>query len=492
MAERISFGTLQIPGAPIEPAKPDAPFRIVVLADYSGRQSRGVTGLSKDIAARRLIRVTRENLDEWMAKLGVCLHLPIGARGELIALPFASLDDFHPDQIHDRVAQIANAFDADEKSALLNSLLHHPDFQALESAWRGLDWLIGRAAKGKVEVLLADVSFEEMWADIKTHENLANSALNHLLIEKSIRGPQGNPLAAIVGNYTFYLSAPYIEILGRLAKIAGRANAPFLTTVGPQVLDATYALSPDDSAAWQALRQLPEASMLGVPVPRFLLRQPYGENTRSIDRFAFEEQSSPPDRSQYLWGNPAFACAALLAQGFQKTGWASKPGMVLDVEDLPIHVTMQDGEEEVTLAEAWLDRPMTEQLTKRGLMSFLSVRGKGALQLLRFGSLAQPPQGQPASELRGHWSQPGIAAVAPRPAAPPAPKVSLMTSPPPPAKRTLQPSVLVPQQAAPPPQPIRAPVAAAAPPPAASAAPEPLPVEEEMDPDLAAMLRALE
>lgn len=514
MASPISFGTLQVPGAPIEPAKSESPFRIAVVADFTGRTNRGVTGVSKDIAARRLLRVTRENLDEIMTKLGVSLHLPAGPRGQVIALPFKSLDDFHPDQIHDRVTPIADAYDSEEKSALMNAVLHHPDFQALESAWRGLDWLIGRAAKGKVEVLLADVSFEEMWGDLKTHENLANSALNHLLIEKSIRGPQGQPLAAIVANYTFYLSAPYIEILGRFAKIANRANAPLLTTLGPQVLDPNYIFSAEDTSAWQALRNLPEASIVGVPLPRFLLRQPYGENTRSIDRFALEEVSIPPDRSHYLWGTPALACAALLAQGFHKAGWAAKPGEVLDVEDLPVHVYSQDGEEEVVVGEAWLDRPMTEQLGKKGLMSLLTVRGMAAMQLLRFQSLAQPAPGQQASELRGHWTQPGMTAVATRPGVPLGPKVSMVSSPTgmPAAAATsgvslasLQQSAATPAPRQAPPPPVQAPVAVAPPPvqapvaapvqaPAAAPPPaeEPLPVEEEMDPDLAAMLKELE
>ena len=108
--------------------------------------------------------------------------------------------------------------------------------------------------------------------------------------------------------------------------------------------------------------------------------------------------SRPPDRSHYLWGNPALGCATLLAQAFRKEGWGCKPGSVLDLENLPIHVYTVDDEEEVTLAEAWLVRPQTEQLVKQGIMPFLCVRGKGAMQLLRFLSLAEPAQDQPACD----------------------------------------------------------------------------------------------
>ena len=88
--------------------------------------------------------------------------------------------------------------------------------------------------------------------------------------------------------------------------------------VHPRVLDKSFTLKPDDAPAWQGLRQLPEAALVGLAVPRFLLRLPYGENTTSIDKFSYEEMSPPPNPSHYLWGNPALACATLLAQGFHK------------------------------------------------------------------------------------------------------------------------------------------------------------------------------
>ena len=493
MPYTANFGTIPPTDEPIEAPGPETLFRIAVLADFSGRQNRGITRPSKEIAALRMVRVSRDTLDEVMAKLGVALKLPFG--GDTVKLSFASLDDFHPDQIHDRADQIADLYESEEKSEAMNSVLHHPDFQALESAWRGLDWLLGRAVKGsKVEVHLLDISFAELAADLKTFNNLAAIGLSQVLIDKGIRGPQGKPWAALVGNYTFDLTGQHAELLGRLSKIAAQANAPFLTTVHPKALDASFKLSADAAPAWQALRQLPEAALLGIALPRFLLRLPYGENTQSIDKFSYEETSRPPDRSQYLWANPALACAVLLAQAFHKAGWGCKPGAVVDLEDLPIHVFTVDDEEEVTLAEAWLVRQQVEQLVKLGIMTFLCVRGKGAMNLLRFMSLAQPTKDKPIRDLQGHWTD---SKIAPTPQAPakPAPKVGMVGEVPPPQKRTAAPAAT----AAPPPQ--AAPAAAA---PAASAPDETAPAEpevaaaaepaaeEEMDADLAALLKQLE
>src|SRR5262249_35662341 len=163
--------------------------------------------------------------------------------------------NLHPDEIHGRVGDIAHAYDSDEKSALMNTLLHHPDFQALESAWRGLDWFLGRAAKGgQVEVMLLDISLAELAADLKAHADLTATGLYHVLIENGVRGPRGAPWAVLVGNYAFDFTGQHAELLGRLAKIASQTMAPFLTTVHPQVLDKAFALSPEAAPAWQALR----------------------------------------------------------------------------------------------------------------------------------------------------------------------------------------------------------------------------------------------
>jgi type VI secretion system protein ImpC len=464
---KISFGT--VPEATAAAAAPtsDAPFRIGVLADFTGRQVRGVTGDSDDIAARRLWRVSRDNLDEVMAKLGVELPLPVGDDGATTELTFASLDDFHPDQLHDRVEQVADAYDSDEKSALMNSVLHHPDLQALESVWRGVNWLLNRLKGGQVEVVLLDISLAEAAADLTASDDLAMSGLFKVLVEKAIDGPRSQPCALLVGDYLFEPTAQHAEVLGRLARIAGAASAAFLTTLQPQVLDKSFAWTADAASAWQALRAMPEAARLGVALPRFLLRLPYGDNTQSIDKFSYEEMAGPPDRAHYLWGNPALACAALLGQAFQKQGWACRPGTVLDLDNLPIHVYTVDDEQESTLAEAWLVRAQAEQLIKLGIMPILCVRDKGAMQLAKFFSVAQPAKGQMVCAFLGSWT--ASASAAPPPAATPPPTAAPRAAPPPP-------------KAAPPP-PAEEPVAAE------ESAP---PAEEEMDPDLAALLKQLE
>ncbi len=503
MGRKFSFGTIHDEAGPIEPVKPESPFRIGVLADFRGRRNKDATGAPEGIAPRRLVRVSRDTLDEVMAKMHVRLRLPFGDADDAVALSFAALDDFHPDRIHDQVYHINAADDPAQKPAWMDWVLHHARFQALESAWRGVDWLLGRAARGKVDIVLLDASLKDLSTDLRGSKDLTASGLYQLLINKAARGPSGQPWAALVGNYVFDPTGAHAELLGRLAKIAAQANAPFLTTLDPQVLDPSFAFSPEDAPAWAALRQLPEAAWLGLSVPRFLLRLPYGENTQSIDKFAYEEMSLPPQRSHYLWGNPALGCAALLALAFQKAGWGCKPGSVLELDNLPLHVYSAEGEEEVTLAEAWLTRPQTEQLVKKGIMPFVCVRGKGAVQLARFVSLAQPAEGQPGCDLQGQWGQSGMAPAPPSAAPPLGPKVGMVGGLPPPPRpvKPREPDPLPPpampapaaEEAAPPEPPAPPAEEEMDPDLAALLKPEtPPPAEEEMDPDLAALLKQLE
>jgi hypothetical protein len=425
MSQVLSFGRLEARAVQLDKAPaPDAPFRIAVLGDFSARASRGAGAGPAELLRRKPVVVTADTLDDVLAKYKVSLDVPLDEEGETAALTFSCLDDFLPDEIHDRVDRFEDLDSAAEKTALMNGLLHHPDVQCLEAAWRGLDWLLRRVVKGGVEVVLYDVTQDELAADLTASDDLAASATYQLLIEQAVLGPRGQPWGLLLGHYAFDITPAHADLLGRLARIARQAGAPFLAGAPSRLLAAEATGDDEGGQAWAALRQLPEAGYLGLALPRFLLRPPFGERTRSIDRFSYEEQANPPETKVYLWGNAALACAALLGQAFQKQGWALKPGSILDLPGMALHVYVANDEEQVTVAEAWLSKPQTERLVKLGFMPLLPVRGRDAMQLYRFLSLAPPAKGQQASDLLGRWGQKAAAPPA-RATAPPAVSVGL-------------------------------------------------------------------
>jgi len=215
----------------------------------------------------------------------------------------------------------------------------------------------------------------------------------------------------LVGNYTFGCRREEAELLARLAKVARTADAPFLAACSLSALGCesvadlgqprkwNLAKDPDAVGAWQALRRLPEASYLGLCLPRFLLRLPYGKDTDVTEQFDFEEMSSPPDHEEYLWGNPAFACAFLLAQAFRMYGWEMQAGVVSELDNMPLHVYKKDGESLVKpCSEVLLSEGTTETILERGLIPLFSVKDCDVVRVVRFQPLAEPP-----TRLSGRW-----------------------------------------------------------------------------------------
>ncbi len=294
----------------------------------------------------------------------------------------------------------------------LRTVLHHRDFQALEAAWRGAFFLVRRLeTDATLKLYLLDVARSELAADLASVEDLQESAIYRLLVEPTVNTPGGQPWAVLIGNYTFDASQEDVELLGRMGKIARAAGAPFFAGASPRVLGCHSlansaeprdwpALDTDDVERWAALRTLPEASSLGLALPRFLLRQPYGKGADRVEQLAFEELPGTPKHESYLWGNPAFVCACLLGQAFTRYGWSFRPGVVQEVDGLPLH-TYRDAEGESALkpcAEVVLNDRAAAAVADKGIMPLRSVQGSDAVRLGGFFSVAEPTKA-----LAGPW-----------------------------------------------------------------------------------------
>jgi type VI secretion system protein ImpC len=229
-----------------------------------------------------------------------------------------------------------------------------------------------------------------------------------IFVEQTVKTFGGEPWAVIVGNYRFDEGVNDIELLGRMAKIVRAAGVPFLSSASDTVLGCeSLAKSPDpdewketeENEAWGALRTIPEARYLGLALPRFLLRLPYGRDTVPVESFPFQEIPEKPVHEQYLWGNPSFACTYLLAQSFIEEGWDFQQGQVMDIEGLPLHIYKEQGESVAKpCAEVVLTEEAAEKILDKGLLLLLSYRNQDVIRLARFQSLADPPV-----SLSGRW-----------------------------------------------------------------------------------------
>ena len=289
----------------------------------------------------------------------------------------------------------------DEESGLrMRALLHHARFQALEAAWRALYHLVRAAETGiRLKLYVADVSKAELEGDLSAAEDLQRSRAWRLMVElpPSMQDEAGEtPWSVIAGNYAFAQSVADAKTLTSLARIASFAGAPLLAEADP-------AASPADAeagaAAWQQLRQLPEACWIGLAMPRFLVRLPYGAKTEPLEAFAFEEMPGAPVHQHYLWGNPALLCAELLAEAYACDGTDMSPGAHLVVEGLPVHIYEAEGEKQAkSCAEVWLTERDIDWMLEQGYMPLTSIRERDSVRLVRFQSIADPP-----ARLAGRW-----------------------------------------------------------------------------------------
>lgn len=279
-------------------------------------------------------------------------------------------------------------------AGLTRALLHRPEYQALEAAWRGLFFLIRNIETGvDLKVSILNLSKQALAEDLLPAADLRQTALYKMLI-KDLSAPGSLPWSVVAGNYTFSAeNNEDIELLGRIGLLAATARAPFLTAGAP---DPSAWLPPP--AAWRELQQIPEAPYLGAVLPRFLLRLPYGAKTSPIEAFAFEEVADTPGHAEYLWGNPVFACVRLLAEAFSLDGWDLRPGTVLDLDGLPIHVYRENGDSVTKpCAEVYISYAHAQKLMENGLMPLLSIKDSDRVHLAGFRAVNGHP-------LAGPWA----------------------------------------------------------------------------------------
>ena len=245
----------------------------------------------------------------------------------------------------------------------MRRVLHHPDFQTTEALWRSVDLLIRRLETGmNLQIVLYDITAEELAADLSATETLEETGLYKLLVEQPALDARQGAISAIVGNYLFEHTPPHAELLGRMGKIAAAAKAPFIAAISAACLQKSqdrdlHALIAD---SWSALSKLPEAAYLGLTVPRFMLRNPYGQKTDPIDRFEFEEFTPQYGLRGMLWGNSAILAGLLLGQTCARQGLKKMNiGSILSVNEMPYYYfTDRDGDQvALPCTERLLDVP---------------------------------------------------------------------------------------------------------------------------------------
>jgi type VI secretion system ImpC/EvpB family protein/type VI secretion system ImpB/VipA family protein len=366
-------------------------------ADAAAAELRNLLGGTVDAPSAAPTRVAPdESASDLIARLlgkpasGSPASAPAGAKSiveQLIAKAVApvSVPAATPAQ-----TSLLSTLDA-ELSRRLRAVMHHPDFQSLESAWRGLDFLV-RNASDNVKLHAIAITRAELDHQLATPGDLARTAIARQLA----------PLAPLVVLGAFSFGEKDTVALAAIARLAAALGTAFIGGADSELVGCTsfgtqpYPLDwkPSASAAYAELRRAPEAAHLGLALPRFLLRQPYAPGSDAIETFPFTELPAADAHECKLWGSSAFLCGQRLLDAFSNDGWDMElGGSGGEIGGLPVHTFKVNGDSEVTpCAEAWLTEKAAGAILARGLMPVLSVRGRDSAILVSLRSIAEPAQ----------------------------------------------------------------------------------------------------
>jgi type VI secretion system protein ImpC len=121
----------------------------------------------------------------------------------------------------------------------INLILHTPEFQTLEGAWRGLHHLVNNTETDEtLKIRVMNISKNELGKTLKKFKGTAwdQSPIFKKMYEEEYGQFGGEPFGAIVADYYFDNSAPDVELLSNIAKVAAAAHAPFISAAAPSVM----------------------------------------------------------------------------------------------------------------------------------------------------------------------------------------------------------------------------------------------------------------
>jgi len=290
--------------------------------------------------------------------------------------------------INSRIAQIDRLL-----SQQLNEILHHPDFQKLEGAWRGLQYFIQQSETGeKLKIRVMNVSKKDLLKDMEKASEFDQSALFKKIYEEEYGMFGGAPYGAIVGDYEFGSHPQDLSLLEKISQVAAAAHAPFLAAASPQMFnleDYTQLGEPRDMskifqglefAKWKSFRDSEDSRYVGLVLPHVLMRLPYGQANVPVEAFNYEEDVDGTDHGKYLWGNAAYALGARLTDAFAKFHWCAAIRGVEgggNVSGLPVH-TFRTDEGDVALkcpAEIAITDRREKELADLGFIPLVHCKG---------------------------------------------------------------------------------------------------------------------
>ena len=289
----------------------------------------------------------------------------------------------------------------------VDAILHHPEFQKLESSWRSLKYLVDQTdfrENNKIEIL--NVSKQKLREDFEDAPEITNSGLYKIAYTNEFGQFGGQPYGSIIANYEMNPGPQDIKLLQSVASVASMAHAPFIAGAGPEFFgiddfsklpnlkDLASIYEMPQFTKWNSFRESEDARFVGLTVPRFMLRVPYGAQTAPSKKFNYQE-SVAEGNSAFLWGNASFAFASRLSASFAQYRWNANiigPQGGGAVKDLPIYNFEAMGETQSKIpTEILISERREFELAEQGFMA-LAMRKNSDNAAFFSANSAQKPK----------------------------------------------------------------------------------------------------
>jgi type VI secretion system protein ImpC len=294
----------------------------------------------------------------------------------------------------------------------INEILHHPDFQQLESSWRGLHYLVNNTETDEMlKIRVMNISKKDLHKTLKKFKGTAwdQSPIFKKVYEEEYGQFGGEPYGCLVGDYYFDHSPPDVELLGEMSKVASAAHAPFLAASSPTLFqmdswqelanprDLTKIFQTPEYAPWRSLRESEDSRYIGLAMPRFLGRYPYGAKTDPVEEFDFEEDTDGSDHNKYCWVNAAYGMAVNINRAFKLYGWCTRIRGVESggaVPGLPTHTFPTDdgGVDMKCPTEIAISDRREAELAKNGMMPLIHRKNSDIAAFIGAQSLQKPAE----------------------------------------------------------------------------------------------------
>ena len=291
-------------------------------------------------------------------------------------------------------------------SAQVDAVLHNEQYQQLESAWRSLKFLIDRTDfRENIKVEILNVNKQDLLDDFEDAPEITKSGLYRLCYTQEYGQFGGKPYGLMVGNYEFGPGPQDIKLLQDVASVATMAHAPFIAAAGsqffgledfsglPSLKDMKAIFEGPQYVKWQSFRESEDSRNVGLTLPHFLLRLPYGQDTQPVKNFNYTENVSDGNDS-YLWGNAAFAFASRIADSFAKYRWCANiigPQGGGAVEDLPIYQYEAMGEIQTKIpTEILISERREFELAEEGFIALTMRKGSDNAAFFSANSTQKP------------------------------------------------------------------------------------------------------